>query len=888
MRYTALNMLERLKGKSKIVSRIVDFQKTFYYPIAFALLGAISSGFGDYVYVPAIYIMAISTVFSALFCDDLKVLLVPIVFVYYSIGCDVNISDGFLSRNNVFGEFSTFGLVNLIVCGCIMLAAVGYRLYKEGVFGDAIRKKGMFTTSFLVLIVVFMFNGAFSSKWEPMLILIGFVEGLAMMLVYVMAIGISDRSEGVLNYAAKLIFLLGAMIFVELLISCGKLAVNGNLFDFDEETGKFVGIIKTNAAFAWGDTNITGALLAISVIVALYLSYTSKRGALYMAAASVMYLTVVFVNGRCAILFGGIFVLFAGIPCLISGKDKKRCRIYFAAFVGVLAAVLGITVLVIGADEFGWYFYKIFRLESPDSGRFSMWANGMEDFLSAPVFGVGFLDGGHSGDFRLGNFYSNMYHNIFVELLGGVGIVGALAFLYHFRKVMEVFLRRFSMEKAIVCFIPLLILAMSTFDNFFWYSNFQIVYGLFLGLAEVCLEKERLKRIDDIKPVKREKPRVVFTCVEAGKGHISPIMAVSGAFKKKYGDDFEVVVSHFYSDSTDDKLLKFENGFKTAVELQNKYKSVGALCQLGNFLVGDALAQRFLMQMTPKGLASYKAATERLKSLDADLLFTAHWGTAYYSQKLNAHPYTMMLCPDAFSNGMFNIDCNELLICTDDGLNEAEKNRLYAGGNLTRVPFPVNGDALRCENERLKLKEKYDVKDSFVITLSDGGYGMANLEKTVTLLAKSKQNLLVFALCGTNKKLYEKLKGLKTSDTVRVVAVSFTDKVCEYLAVSDLFIGKSGANSMAEPAFFGVPVIITKCITYIERNIKKYYVKKGGAMYIPNVKKAVKAVETFATYRETLKPYADNMKKLHDDFDAEKIADLIYERICDLKTRDNN
>ena len=45
------------------------------------------------------------------------------------------------------------------------------------------------------------------------------------------------------------------------------------------------------------------------------------------------------------------------------------------------------------------------------------------------------------------------------------------------------------------------------------------------------------------------KPKVVFTYVEAGFGHMMPAKAVSDAFKRKYSDKCEIVDWNIFSDS---------------------------------------------------------------------------------------------------------------------------------------------------------------------------------------------------------------------------------------------------------------------------------------------------------------------------------------------------
>ena len=106
----------------------------------------------------------------------------------------------------------------------------------------------------------------------------------------------------------------------------------------------------------------------------------------------------------------------------------------------------------------------------------------------------------------------------------------------------------------------------------------------------------------------------------------------------------------------------------------------------------------------------------------------------------------------------------------------------------------------------------------------------------------------------------------------------------EYLVCADVFAGKSGANSIAEPATLNIPIIVTKCITYIERGIKNYYVRRiKGAMYIPNSRLAARKIRKFAEKPELLEKYRKNLRETtRQSYDAEATADLIWQRLNEI------
>ena len=83
---------------------------------------------------------------------------------------------------------------------------------------------------------------------------------------------------------------------------------------------------------------------------------------------------------------------------------------------------------------------------------------------------------------------------------------------------------------------------------------------------------------------------------------------------------------------------------------------------------------------------------------------------------------------------------------------------------------------------------------------------------------------------------------------------------------------------IAEPTFFGVPSIITKHTTNIEKHIADYYVNYlKCAVNILKPKKIVEELEEFLNNKDLLTPYIENAKKAHDLFGAEKSADYVYE-----------
>lgn len=893
-----MSIFDRIRQRSPIISFIVKMQNTALYPVLFAVICVISGTNGKGVYLPCIYILTAASIFAGLFSPDMKVFLVPAFLIYYAIGADV--ADDYYAGYNFLPPFDTSSLVPFSVCLCLLVATLIYKLIASGAFKEMLQKRGLFYWGIIFMDIALLLNGAFSRDWRMENLILGALSALVLTLFYCLFITVIARSDGGVAYACRTLMAVGFAVSAQVLIIAYRLNLNDNLFV--EMASGTERINRVMLSMPWGLPTIVGAVIAVTIPAALYLARSHRCPVFYYLSAVFFWVMTIFIDTRSAILFGGIALTAGIIFCCVSGKNKKINRIL--SLILLIAVIFVVTWFFVIHPERGENILdKLldalrldFDVEGNESffdllgSRAGLWSNGIKDFLKAPIFGSGFM----AGDASIDTVYGNMYHNIFVEFLASMGIVGLLAFIIHLKHGLEAIIRRYSLDKLLLLSIPMCILGMSLLDNFFFYPNFQIIYVAFLACAEVSLEHRRLDRLSNLnRPKKGEKPRVVFTFIEAGKGHIVPTRTVCDAFRTKYGDRAEVIESNFFTETDDPDMEKTEKLFTRAVKKQNRSPVMSVLCKVGNLIAGDSFALQALLSQTVSGRKTAPLAIKHMEELDAHVVYTAHWATPYYINKMHTpRPYTICFCPDVYSNGVFDVDCNNFLISTDVGARKIERIRMYAGGNITRVPFPSRPEiaALKQPGMKQRLRRELGIDENvFTVSLSDGGYGMARLGSTVkNLVALADMPITIVALCGTNDELCERLRELSATCPahVKLIALNFTDKITSYIAASDIYVGKSGANSISEPASLGVPIIVNKCITYIERGIKNYYVRNlKGAMYIPNSRLAAKKICEFARSPEKLEYYRKNLLAAPDElYNAEATADLIWQRICELGT----
>ena len=134
------------------------------------------------------------------------------------------------------------------------------------------------------------------------------------------------------------------------------------------------------------------------------------------------------------------------------------------------------------------------RFDSVDD-RLQLYKVGLDDFISSPILGVGWSKGGNSLDKHAGNFYSNMYHCIVIQMAASTGIVGIWAMLFHVKDLVVMACKNFKLDRLFLLSVPAMILAMSLVDNFFFYLNFQIIYIAFLLVAQKFFNSTKNKTV---------------------------------------------------------------------------------------------------------------------------------------------------------------------------------------------------------------------------------------------------------------------------------------------------------------------------------------------------------------------------------------------------------
>ena len=373
------------------------------------------------------------------------------------------------------------------------------------------------------------------------------------------------------------------------------------------------------------------------------------------------------------------------------------------------------------------------------------------------------------------------------------------------------------------------------------------------------------------------KPKVVFAFVEAGMGHIVPERSIADAFEEKYGAYTRIVRSNFYSESGKKPLIRFEKMLCDNVKMYNNCQLYGYNSLSVMNLLGPRLTSELIMKFIPH---AHKYATMHVDELQADMFLSTHWSTAYYVANSNSKPINVSYVPDVEIIPLCCYPNDMTLVSARSGYERALKHypKRFNSDNLALVPFAIRKEAFSVPlDKKINRRNLGFDENKFTVVLFDGGYGIGKMGSVTEILAQSDLDITLVPVCGKNRKLYDRLKDIKPSPSVDLRVYGFSDRILEILGAADIFLGKSGASSVAEPCFFGVPEIITSYATQMEQHNAHYYIDYvGNAVAIFNPKKAAEKVKFFYHNRDELEKLAQKARAYHDNYGSEKTADVMW------------
>jgi processive 1,2-diacylglycerol beta-glucosyltransferase len=201
--------------------------------------------------------------------------------------------------------------------------------------------------------------------------------------------------------------------------------------------------------------------------------------------------------------------------------------------------------------------------------------------------------------------------------------------------------------------------------------------------------------------------------------------------------------------------------------------------------------------------------------------------------------------------------------------------------SVTGIPIdPVFAKSKDKRQLRLKFGLQPDVP---TIILSSGGYGVGRTEQIIESLRNMKNPVQLIAMCGRNERLKEKLDhlaGIYARESNFIMkAVSFTHDVDEYMAASDMVLGKPGGLTTAEALARGLVFVIVNPIPGQEERNSDHLLEEGAAIRCNNLPTLAYKIDSLLDEPGRLEKMRENALRLGKPNAAVEIV----RQIADMK-----
>ena len=377
---------------------------------------------------------------------------------------------------------------------------------------------------------------------------------------------------------------------------------------------------------------------------------------------------------------------------------------------------------------------------------------------------------------------------------------------------------------------------------------------------------------------KKQKPKILFSFVDAGLGHITPTRGIADAFEKKYGKKCQVIRSYVFKESQSQAVQKM-GALQDAHPKKLGSNKAFSFFEGLSYALPSKLVLFFLDRVFGKGRTDF---FQDLKNLDADLVFSTYYLPTHLAQQANKKGLTdsivVSYAPDPYVYPAWDRKCDLMFVLNEQTKRQAIR-RGYKKEQIEVVPFVYRSEITSTTLNEKNIRKKLGIeKGRYALLFTAGAHATAGAEKIIKEIVKKDLDLDFYIVCGKNQRMYDKMVELSKSSTgkTNIKPLPFIDNLHEYMSVCNLAIGKSGLGTVMEAKYYGLPMIIFSEQSKVEQITAKYLSKNGIAIREHNVKKIIEIISRDVENNG----YANGLLKqeiIREQSGAEAVADRLFE-----------
>jgi len=324
----------------------------------------------------------------------------------------------------------------------------------------------------------------------------------------------------------------------------------------------------------------------------------------------------------------------------------------------------------------------------------------------------------------------------------------------------------------------------------------------------------------------RDKMNILILTVSAGAGHIKAAEAIRDSFVKQYPNAKVMVVDTYkYVNPLVDKLV-VGSYLKAVKNVPSFYAKLYALSEprKSKYNFGGSI-NRILAVRLRRLIKDFKPTLIACTNfIPLQILSNMH-------RKGELDVPTVSIITDFTTHSYWLHEYVSAYVVAHDLLKYELIKKGIPKEIIHPLGIPVSNTFVNKKSKNSLLKE-FNLEDKKTILLMGGSLGFGDIQNNFMSLLNYPQDIQIIAIVGTNYKLMHQLTKYSQGSPKKVKILGYTDRVSDYMDVSDIIITKPGGMTVSEALIKELPILIISPIPGQEERNARFLTNMGAAVRI--------------------------------------------------------
>jgi UDP-N-acetylglucosamine:LPS N-acetylglucosamine transferase len=275
-----------------------------------------------------------------------------------------------------------------------------------------------------------------------------------------------------------------------------------------------------------------------------------------------------------------------------------------------------------------------------------------------------------------------------------------------------------------------------------------------------------------------------------------------------------------------------------------------------------------------------------------DLVVSTYFTFTHYIELLKRvgqfDAVTVVLNPEPFDSHYiwFSPAFDWSLVFSQKSREEIAAKGIPAG-KLKVFQFPVKPSFARHKESKATLRRRLQIEvKPFTALFFFGAEGVGPVKKYIALLIERKISLQAVVVCGKNERLQRDLETLAAggTGTVSIAVRGYVNNLADYIAASDVVVGKSGPNQVFETLVQGRPIIISSFLAN-EKETTNWVIGNKVGWLTRTPSQLAQRLAKLADRPDIISEYQKNINKLKLHAGTEEICEFLYSLVKNRKPK---